>query len=66
MMIFFNFIFRMTGSDTPNNEMESTLPNGRSSPQVLQVMRPYYEQEQLNNELLYSKPKSNGEKFVGF
>ncbi|XP_037917492.1 solute carrier family 26 member 6-like isoform X1 [Hermetia illucens] len=51
---------RMTGSDTPNNEMESTLPNGRSSPQVLQVMRPYYEQEQLNNELLYSKPKSNG------
>lgn len=28
--------------------------------QVLKVERPYYEQEQLNTELSYSKPENNG------
>lgn len=37
-----------------------TVKASLQSEQVLKVERKYYEQEQLNTELSYSKPESHG------
>lgn len=37
-----------------------TVKASSQNEQVLKVERKYYEQEQLNTELSYSKPENNG------